>query len=87
MSDLIREFFDSDMCEVTKPHHMPDEVISARIKQENIRKQFADSLEKKDLDLFEEYVRSDVLILNEEMFYAYVCGMRDLVRFASGIFM
>lgn len=75
------------MCEVTKSHHMPDEVISARIKQENIRKRFADSLEKKDLDLFEEYVRSDVLILNEEMFYAYVSGMRDLIRFASGIFM
>ena len=45
------------------------------------------SLSKKDLDMLERYLDANGILSNEEIFHAYIGGMKDLIRFASGIFM
>ncbi len=39
------------------------------------------------LDLLERYLDLNGVVNNEEIFHAYIGGMKDLIRFASGIFM
>ena len=87
MSDLLREFYDSDMCEANHSFKLSEEGESALAIREDVYRQLEKNLDKEDFELFKRYINTNDLIWSEEVFHAYVGGMRDLIRFAAGIFM
>ncbi|MDE5860319.1 MAG: hypothetical protein K2H23_08080 [Oscillospiraceae bacterium] len=86
MSDFIREFFDSDICEANQYHKLPDKANKALENRSKIYDRLARQIDKKDLALLDEYVEMNIIIMNEEIFHAYCCGMRDLIRFSASLF-
>lgn len=86
MNDFIREFYESDMCEASKYYKLSDEVKEAHKVREKLYENLTKKLDKDELDLFEKYIDESQIVKNEEMFHAYVSGMRDIVRFAVGVF-
>lgn len=87
MSDLLREFYGSDMCEASHSFKLSEEGNGALAIREDVYKQLEKNLSKEDFELFERYINTNGIVWSEEVFHAYVGGMRDLIRFASGIFM
>lgn len=87
MSDLIREFYDSELCEASRGFELSEEGAEALKICDGIHKTLERNLGKDDLELFERYINTNDIVWNEEVFHAYLSGMRDLIRFASGIFM
>ncbi|MDE5991741.1 MAG: hypothetical protein K2G87_01685 [Oscillospiraceae bacterium] len=87
MSDLLREFYGSDMCEASHSFKLSEEGESALAIREDVYKQLEKNLNKEDFELFERYINTNSIVWSEEVFHAYVGGMRDLIRLATGIFM
>ncbi|MDE7288372.1 MAG: hypothetical protein K2N71_02555, partial [Oscillospiraceae bacterium] len=61
------------------------ESISAISKQESIYNKLTSHLEKSDIDLFEEYLDNAAVVKSEELFHAYVSGMKDFMHLILGI--
>ncbi len=87
MSELIKEFYDSELCEASRSFELSEEGKEALKIRDNLYEQLEKSLSKKDLDMLERYLDANGILSNEEIFHAYIGGMKDLIRFASGIFM
>lgn len=87
MNDLIREFYDSELCEASRSFKLSEEGASALAIRDGVHKELEEKLGKEELELFERYIDTNGIVSNEEIFHAYIGGMRDLIRFASGIFM
>lgn len=87
MSDLLKEFYSSDMCEASRSFKLSEEGESALAIREDVYKKLEKNLSKEDFELFERYINTSGIVWSEEVFNAYLSGMRDLIRFASGIFM
>lgn len=87
MSELIKEFYDSEMCEASRSFKLSEEGKEALKIRDDIYEQLEKNLSKENLDLLERYLNLNGVVSNEEIFHAYIGGMKDLIRFASGIFM
>ena len=87
MSELIKEFYDSELCEASRSFELSEEGKEALKIRDDIYEQLEKNLSKENLDLLERYLNLNGVVNNEEIFHAYIGGMRDLIRFASGIFM
>lgn len=87
MSELIKEFYDSEMCEASRSFKLSEEGKEALKIRDDIYEQLEKNLSKENLDLLERYLDLNDVVNNEEIFHAYIGGMKDLIRFASGIFM
>lgn len=87
MSDLIREFYDSELCEASRGFELSEEGTEALKLRDDIHKTLEKKLSEEDMDLLERFLNANSIVWNEEIFHAYIGGMRDLIRFASGIFM
>lgn len=87
MSELIKEFYDSELCEASRSFKLSEEGKEALKIRDDIYEQLEKNLSKENLDLLERYLDLNGVVNNEEIFHAYIGGMKDLIRFASGIFM
>ncbi len=87
MSELIKEFYDSEMCEASRSFKLSEEGKEALKIRDDIYEQLEKNLSKENLDLLERYLDLNGVVNNEEIFHAYIGGMKDLIRFASGISM
>ncbi len=87
MSELIKEFYDSEMCEASRSFKLSEEGSKALKIRDDIYEQLEKNLSKENLDLLERYLDLNGVVNNEEIFHAYIGGMKDLIRFASGISM
>ncbi len=83
MSELIKEFYDSE----SRSFKLSEEGKEALKIRDDIYEQLEKNLSKENLDLLERYLDLNGVVNNEEIFHAYIGGMKDLIRFASGIFM
>lgn len=86
MSSFVREFYDSEMSGTNKKFEYPDEVKEAYNAREKLYYKLTEKLNKDERDLFEKYIDENHIVKDEEIFHAYVSGMRDIVRFAVGAF-
>lgn len=86
MDSFVRELFLSDLCGAIKAFKHSDESISAVSKQESIYNKLASHLEKSDIDLFEEYLDNAAVVKSEELFHAYVSGMKDFIHLIISVF-
>ena len=86
MRDFIRELYLSELSEASRAHFLTPKGCAAANRQDNIYKKLSGCLEKSDLDLFEEYINSGVIIRSEELFHAYVSGMKDFIRLLASVF-
>lgn len=87
MSELIRKFFDSEMCEARKDFAFTEEARYELKLREKLYGELREKLGKEELELFDKYLDTYSIVRDDEIFHAYLSGMRDLIRFASGIFM
>ncbi|MCM1024446.1 MAG: hypothetical protein NC395_10365 [Prevotella sp.] len=87
MNDLLRKFYDSELCEASKGFELSEEGAEALNIRDSVYKTLEKNLGKEDFELFERYINANGIIGSEEIFHAYAGGMRDLIRFAYGIFM
>ena len=85
MNNFIRELYNSEICEVNRCHNLSMKGKAAANKQENIYNKLSSSLEKNDLNLLEEYIDAGFIIRSEELFHAYVSGMKDFIRFITSV--
>lgn len=86
MNSFVKELYLSDLCGAIKAFKHSDEGISAICKQESIYKKLESHLEKSDLALFEEYLDNAAEVKSEELFHAYVSGMKDFIRLIISVF-
>lgn len=86
MRDFIRELYHSDLSETSRSHILTPKGCAAANRQDNIHERLSNSLEKSDLDLFEEYINLGITVRSEEIFHAYVCGMKDFIRLIASVF-
>lgn len=86
MRDFVRELYLSDLCGACEAFKHSEECHSALNKQENIYNKLASSIEKSDFKLFEEYLDNAAVVKSEELFHAYVSGMKDLLRLLISVF-
>lgn len=87
MSNLLREFYGSEMCEASHSFKLSEEGESALAIREDVYRQLEKNLGKEDFELFKRYINTNDIVWSDELFHAYVGGMRDLIRFTAGIFM
>lgn len=87
MNEFIRKFYDSDMCEARKGIIFSDEARYEIASRERLYKKLKENLSTDDFELLEKYLDTYSLVRDDELFHAYLSGMRDLVRFTAGIFM
>lgn len=87
MSEFIRKFYDSDMCEARKDFIFSDEARAEMKLREKLYKKLEENLSRDNLELLEKYLDTYSIVRDDELFHAYVSGMRDLIRFTTGIFM
>ncbi len=87
MNELMKEFYDSELCEASRSFELSEEGKEALKIRDDLYEQLEKSLSKKDHDMLERYLDANGILSNEEIFHAYIGGMKDLIRFASGIFM
>lgn len=85
MTDFIREFFDSDMSEVSLSHTPPPNVSDARRTQEELSQKLRLYLGNENYSLFEKYLETVLIIDSEEMFYAFYCGMKAAFKLFMGV--
>lgn len=86
MNSFIRAFYETDLCEAAKPFEMSEEARSASISCERIHKKLMETLSEENAALLEEYFDTNNIVRDDEIFHAYCCGIRDIVRFAAGAF-
>ena len=86
MNSFIREFFYSDFCEASKSFELPESVESTSKACEKMYKKLEANLSKEDFSLLEEYLDGKNIVNSEEVFHAYVSGIRDIMRFVIGAF-
>ncbi len=87
MNDLLREFYDSELCEASRGFDLSEEGKEALEIRDNLHETLEKNLSEEDFDILEKFLNANSIVWNEEIFHAYVGGMKDLIRFASGIFM
>ena len=75
------------MCEASRSFKLSEECSKALKIRDDIYEQLEKNLSKENLDLLERYLDLNGVVNNEEIFHAYIGGMKDLIRFASGISM
>lgn len=87
MNEFIRKFYDSDMCEARKGIIFSDEAKYEIASRERLYKKLTENLDKDNLELLEKFLNTYSIVRDDELFHAYISGMRDLIRFTAGIFM
>ncbi|MDE6598649.1 MAG: hypothetical protein K2K34_01040 [Oscillospiraceae bacterium] len=87
MNEFIRKFYDSDMCEARKGIIFSDEARAEMKLRERLYEKLEENLNEDNLELLEKYLDTYSIVRDDELFHAYVSGMRDLIRFTAGIFM
>lgn len=85
MTDFIREFFDSDMSEVSRRHASSAAVSSALKKQEELSQKLRIYLGNENYALFEKYLETVLIIGSEEQFYSFYCGMKAAFKLFMGV--
>lgn len=86
MNSFIRKFYDSNMCEAGKDFVFSEETENELRSRITLRKRLEEKLDKDGLELLAEYLDTYSIVKDEEIFHAYVCGMKDMVRFVLGAF-
>lgn len=86
MRDFIRELYESEISETSRPHKLSKTGRHSLNVQENICTKLENTLKDKDLELFEDYLNEGVIVRSEELFHAYVSGMKDLLRLLISVF-
>lgn len=86
MNSFIRDLYDSELSEVNKKFEYTDEAKGALKDREKAYNKLTEKLCEKDIDLLEDYISAAHIIKDDEIFHAYVSGMKDLLRFAFGAF-
>lgn len=86
MRDFIKELYHSELSEASRAHFLTPKGSAAANRQDNIYDKLSNNLEKSDLDLFEEYINSGAIVKSEELFHAYVSGMKDFIHLIISVF-
>lgn len=86
MNNLIRKFYDSDLCEAGKDLTFSEEAEKELQSRKILRKRLEDKLDNDGVELLTEYLDACGIVRDEEIFHAYVSGMRDIIRFITGVF-
>lgn len=86
MRDFIRELYESEISETSRVHRLSETGNRALNVQESICTKLENTLKDKDLELFEDYLNEGVIVRSEELFHAYVSGMKDLLRLLISVF-
>ena len=86
MDSFIKELYLSDLCGAFKSFKHSLKGNAAINRQEAIYNKLASHIEKSDLALFEEYLDNAAEVKSEELFHAYVSGMKDFIRLIISIF-
>ena len=86
MRDFIKELYLSELSETSRSHILTAKGCAAANRQDNIFDKLSGSLEKSDLDLLEEYINAGTIVRSEELFHAYVSGMKDFIRLIISVF-
>lgn len=86
MRDFIRELYESEISETSRPHKLSKTGRHSLNVQENICTKLENTLKDNDLKLFENYLNEGVIVRSEELFYAYCSGMRDFIRLCASLF-
>lgn len=86
MNNLIRKFYDSDLCEAGKDFTFSEEAEKELQSRKILRKRLEDKLDNDGVELLTEYLDACGIVRDDEIFHAYCCGIRDIVRFAAGAF-
>lgn len=86
MNDLLREYYDSGLCEVNRVHELSETAAEVRENQEVVYSKLKERLSTENFKLFEAYIEDKDIINNEEMFRAYCCGMRAMARLGFLLF-
>lgn len=86
MRDFIRELYESEISETSRPHKLSKTGRHSLNVQENICTKLENTLKDNDLELFQNYLNEGVIVRSEELFHAYVSGMKDLLRLLISVF-
>ncbi len=86
MTSFIRELYDCEISEVNKKFKFSDIAEEAYAARGKLYKKLTEKLNKDALDLFEKYLDEDHTVRDEEIFHAYRCGMKDLLRLFISVF-
>ncbi|MCM1024143.1 MAG: hypothetical protein NC395_08815 [Prevotella sp.] len=85
MTEFIREFFDSDMSEISQRHVPSPAVSEALKKQEEISQKLRLYLGNENYAIFEKYRENNIIINSDEQFYAFYCGMKAAFKLFMGV--
>lgn len=86
MSSLIREFYDSEMCEAGKDFSFSEETEKELQSRRILHKRLEDKLDSDGVELLTEYLDACSIVKDDEIFHAYCCGMRDFIRLLASLF-
>lgn len=86
MDSFVRELYLSDFCGTFKSFKHSLKGNAAINRQEAIYNKLASHIEKSDFALFEEYLEKAAEVKSEELFHAYVSGMKDFIRLIISVF-
>lgn len=86
MTNFIRDLYESDISAMSKKFVYPDEIREAYNARERLYEKLMKNLDKDNLDLFEKYLGESRDVKDEELFHAYVSGMKDLLSLFMGVF-
>ena len=86
MNSLIRELYYSEICGANKHFEFAEEAGEAYKARQRLYESIAEQFNKDELSLFEKYVEETQIVRDEEIFHAYVSGMKDLLRLFASVF-
>ena len=86
MDSFIRELYESDISAVNKNFAFSEEGKIALQTRDKLHKKLEEILREEKGCLLQDYDDADHIVRDDELFHAYVSGIRDIVRFAVGAF-
>ncbi len=76
MENLIKEFFNSDVCEYNHFKMPSREKANAEKESEALIEKIKEHMTPKDLELLENYDEHCSIVNNEDAYHAFVCGIK-----------
>lgn len=76
MEKLIKEFFNSDVCEFNHFKKPSGEKADAEKESEALRKEIEKRLSPENAELLENYDEYCSIVQNEDAYRAFVCGIK-----------
>lgn len=86
MTSFIREFYESEISEANKNYAFSDTANSALKSRDKTYRKIEAILREENAFLLEEFTDASDIVRDEEIFHAYRCGMKDLLRLFISVF-